>query len=310
MSLSFVIPEDLARDRLDRVLAQVWGESRGAARRAIAAGGVYVEGKRCRSASRSVGPGVQLEVEPDAADIAEWAKANLARNPPRVVHQDPHVVVVDKPAGVPVSPTRQTVHGTVETWLFEQGFKYVALHHRLDRDAQGLLVAAVHRSANAGLAKAFQDRRVRRTYRAILQGSLEGEGDWKHTLVQRRGKRIAVAPGKKGQSMRATWRAIGARGAHTLVRVVLDTGRTHQIRLQSAAEGHPVLGDRLYGGAERGGLRLQASRLELPHPVTGKTLLVDLPEPSAWRGDVDQPPEDVAVQPGEQGRPAEEGAEG
>jgi 23S rRNA pseudouridine1911/1915/1917 synthase len=309
MSLKFVIADDVPRDRLDRVLAAVWGESRGTARRAIDAGGVYVLGKRCRSASRSVGPGVEIEVEPRAAEVADWAKKSLAANPPVLVYRDAHIVVVNKPPGVPVSPTRETVHGTVESWLTEQGFTYVALHHRLDRDAQGLLVVAIHRAANKGLARAFQQRRVRRTYRAVLVGGLQGEGTWKNTLVQRRGKRVAVAPNKKGQSMRATWSTLARRGANTLVRVVLETGRTHQIRLQSVAAGHPVLGDRIYGGSQPGGLRLQASRLELKHPVSGKPLLVELDEPTSWRGE-DDAHDHVAPDPGDQRGAAEEGPEG
>ncbi len=309
MSLSWILPADAAPDRLDRALAEAWGASRGAARRAIDAGGVYVDGTRCRSASRSVGPGARLEVEPDAEEAAARGKEQIAASPPVLVYRDRHVVLVDKPPGVPVSATRQTVHGSVEGWIKDQGFAYVALHHRLDREAQGLLVVAVHKAANQGLARAFQDRRARRTYRAVLLGRLEGQGIWEHDQVQRAGRRVAAPPGRGGQSMRSRWMALRPWGEDTLVRVELDTGRTHQIRLQAAAVGHPVVGDRLYGGAEAGGLRLQAARLELKHPVTGKPLVCDLPIPPSWGGH-DEPPQDVAPDPGDQGGAAEEGAEG
>ncbi len=309
MALSWTVSAGSASDRLDRVVAALWGESRGAARRAVEAGGVYVDGSRCRTASRAIGGGVRIEVEPRAEQAAARGRAILEAQPPRLIHRDRHVVLVDKPPGLPVSATRQTVHGTVEAWLGEEGFGYVALHHRLDREAEGLLAVAVHKAANRGLARAFQERQARRTYRALLGGRLEGEGTWRHDVVQRRGRRVAVEPGRGGKSMVARWRALEPRGPDTLVEVELETGRTHQIRLQSAAVGHPVLGDRLYGGGERGGLRLQAARLELPHPVTGAVLVGSLPEPPSWRGQ-DQGPEDVAPEPGDERGAAEKGPEG
>ena len=327
MGLKWKLEPGAVPGRLDQVLAGLWGASRGAARRAIEAGGVYVDGSRCRTASRSVGPGLKIELEPRAEEAAARGRATLAASLPTIVFRDRYVLVLDKPADVPVAATRQTVHGTVEGWLHEQGFGYVALHHRLDREAQGLLVVAVHKAANAGLAHAFQQRQARRTYRALLRGRLEGEGTWDHMQVQRGGRRVAIDSARGGQRMVSRWRAVAARGDVTLVEVQIDTGRTHQIRLQSAAVGHAVLGDRLYGLGERGGLRLQAARLELDHPVTGRPLAFALPEPASWggpdeppedvappepasQGGQDEPPEGVAPDPRDEGCSAEEGAEG
>lgn len=309
MALTWKLEPGVAAGRLDQVLASLWDESRGASRRAIEAGGVYVDGSRCRTASRTVGPGARIELEPRAEEAAARGRALLEACPPGIIFQDKHLVVVDKPPGVPVAATRQSVHGTVEGWLQAAGFRYVALHHRLDRDAQGLLVVAVHKAANKGLAHAFQVRQARRSYRARLVGSLVGQGTWDHVQLQRGGRRVAVDQAKGGQRMVSRWRAVAPRGGDTLVEVELDTGRTHQIRLQSAAVGHPVRGDRLYGGGEPGGLRLQAARLELRHPVTGRPLSFELPEPASWAGS-DEPPQDVAPDPGHQGGRAEEGAEG
>ena len=83
--------------------------------------------------------------------------------------------------------------------------------------------------------------------------------------------------------MISDWELVASRAPYSLIEVRLTTGRTHQIRLQSAAEGHPILGDRTYGFSEPGGLRLQACRLELDHPLSGKPLSWELPEPEAWR---------------------------
>jgi 23S rRNA pseudouridine1911/1915/1917 synthase len=82
--------------------------------------------------------------------------------------------------------------------------------------------------------------------------------------------------------MKARWTALDRRGSHSLISVALETGRTHQIRLQAAAEGHPIVGDRVYGFGEAGGLRLQASELGLEHPVTGEWMSWELDEPVSW----------------------------
>ena len=272
-----IVPAGSAPDRLDRWLPALTELSRTRARKAIDAGGVYVDGKRCRTQSRLVGPGCRLRVI--------WSDAPPASVGPEpvLVFRDPHLVIVDKPAGVPCQATRVSVHGTVERWVAGQPrVDYVALHHRLDRPAQGLLAVGVSRDANRGLARAFAERLAVRRYRALLAGALEGEGVWEHRFVEEGSDRRAEPWEGEGVPMRSSWRAVERIGPHTLVEVRLETGRTHQIRLQAAAAGAPIVGDRRYGRAEPGGLRLQAFALDLPHPVTDEPLSFVLDPPGDW----------------------------
>ena len=277
------VPDDGLADRLDRWLPRLLEVSRGEARRLIDAGGVYVDGKRCRVQSRTVGPGVALRCRQDAAEVA----ARAAKGPqPVIVHRDDALLVVDKPPGMPTQASRTTVYGTVEAWARAlPGVQYVALHHRLDRDARGLLALAIDRSANKGLAQAFGERLATRRYRARLEGDVDGDaGVWQHSLIERgRSRRAERFSPKRGKGMRSEWTVLDRGEGTTLVEVVLQTGRTHQIRLQARAVGHPVVGDKLYGTPARGGLRLQAFALALPHPVTGEDLSFELPVPEGFR---------------------------
>ncbi len=273
-----VVPPGGAPDRLDRWLPQLTDLSRTRARKVIDAGGVYVDGKRCRTQSRKIGPGTRLR--------AVWSDAppRPVGEAPTLVFRDRDILVLDKPAGVACQATRTTVHGTVEQWAKSlRGVDYVALHHRLDRPARGLLVLGIARRANRELARAFAERIAVRRYRALLSGPVEGDaGTWQHRFVEEAGDRRAEPWTGEGAEMRSEWRVLERIGPKTLVDVRLHTGRTHQIRLQTAAAGAPVCGDRRYGHAEPGGLRLQAYVLELPHPVTGEPLSFTLDEPADW----------------------------
>jgi len=194
---------------------------------------------------------------------------------------------VDKPAGMPVQPTRASVQGTLEAWLESQdGVDYVAFHHRLDRDAQGLICAALDRSANKSLARSFQERLAKRRYRVLVHGRPEAaDGEWKHRQVRRGRKRKAIdwSDEGEGESMVSRWALVEVRTPYALLEVSLVTGRTHQIRLQAAAEGHPIVGDPVYGFSEGGGLRLQACELQIRHPTTGESMSWTLDEPEGWR---------------------------
>lgn len=180
----------------------------------------------------------------------------------RIVFEDRWIVVVDKPHGLPSQAPR---HGGphVVQHLTDAGRDYVALHHRLDTPASGLLVVATHPEANAGLARQFQTHAIQRRYVAVLVGEVAA----------------------------ATWtKPVGGRPAHTEVTprsacvdgvtacdLVPHTGRKHQLRIHAALAGHPICGDRRHGG-EAGRrwprLALHAAHLGLDHPVTG--------DPMAW----------------------------
>lgn len=273
------IPDEAPSDRLDRHLARLAGLSRAEARRRIEAGGVFVEGRRCRVASRRVGPGASIRIESEAPRAVEGE--------PAWVFRDRWLAVVRKPPGMPVQATRASVADTLEAWLHAQPeVRYVALHHRLDRDARGLLAVALDREANRGLAAAFAQRTAVRRYRMLVHGSpAGGAGQWRHREGRRGDARTAEpwSPDGEGREMLSGWSLVEERGPHGLLVARLKTGRTHQLRLQAAAEGHPIVGDRMYGFGEAVGLRLQAFALGLDHPVTGEGMVWELEEPQSWR---------------------------
>ncbi|MCO4772284.1 MAG: RluA family pseudouridine synthase [Deltaproteobacteria bacterium] len=276
------VPQDGEPDRLDRWLPKLLGISRGEARRLIDAGGVYVNGKRCRQQSRHLEPGVELACVMGAHAVAIRAKKGPE---PVIVYRDDALIVIDKPAGMPAQASRATVHGTAEQWVKQlPRVSYVALHHRLDRDAQGLLAFGVDRRANKGLSQAFGERLARRSYRALVEGHVDGElGTWHHSLQEMGRSRRAVAFSPEGgKEMLSDWCVTERGRGSTMLQVSLRTGRTHQIRLQAQAVGHSIVGDTLYGTKDRGGLHLQAFALALDHPVTGEPLSFELPAPAGW----------------------------
>lgn len=173
------------------------------------------------------------------------------------IFADHHIVVIDKPAGLPSQRDREGREGVYE--MLTRRLGRVGLHHRLDVAARGLMVLGRSRPADQGLARQFQERTIKRTYRAVVLGN-PGDGTWRSSI-----------DGKRAVSHFSTLEA----GPTSRIEVRLETGRTHQIRRHASEAGFPILGDRRYGGAagrldDR--LRLLAFRLELTHPVTGELL--------------------------------------
>lgn len=187
--------------------------------------------------------------------------------------EDTWLLVVDKPSGLPTQRTETGEPGLYEALL--KTFPGLALHHRLDRGASGLVLFGKHPDANKGLTAAFRDHTIDRTYLAVLDGEVK-DVRWEKKL--------------DGKDARTDVRALGRGEGATAAEITLHTGRTHQIRRHAALAGRPILGDRRYGG-EAGDrwprLALHAARLALTHPVTGARLVVEAPLPedlvALWR---------------------------
>lgn len=192
----------------------------------------------------------------------------MEADPWREVWRDAFLLIVDKPAGLPSQGTRAGEPGLFD--LLREREAYVGLHHRLDRNASGLLVFTLDPSANAGIAEGLRTGRIRRTYRAALEGDAE-PGSWTWPVDGRPARTDVVVHGR--------------RDGLTEVTCTLHTGRRHQIRVHAAMAGTPVLGDRRYGGdvcRPWPRLGLHAARLELPHPITGDALACVSEAPSGW----------------------------
>lgn len=275
------VPAGTAPERLDKAVARLYGISRGRAMDWIAEGRVRVDGRRAPKGSQVAG-GARIAVELPPPD----APAPQPELPIRIVHADPHLIVADKPAGMPSHPLKPGEKGTAANALVAR-FPELAgvgpqvreggLVHRLDTDTSGLLLAARTEAAYTILRTQFTTRAVEKGYLALVAGELHAAGEIElplaHDPSDSRRMRAASDPawaeehGARPALTRFT--PLERRGGFTLLEVEIPTGVMHQIRAHLAFIGHPLAADALYGGPELAGLRrhfLHAHRLAFAHP--------------------------------------------
>jgi len=239
-----VVPAELAGERLDRALARLApAMSRGQARRLIDEGCVFVASKRTRLCGR-------LLAEGEAIDVYRPVAPRIVLSP-RILEESRGWVVVDKPAGMPVEPTQRGSSGTLLGWLTRELGGEVFVAHRLDVATSGLIVLARARPMLAALNGAFAARLIDRAYVAAVSPpppwvtrTLDAPLDGKHAVTHAAVKTAGV-------------------GA-ALLELALETGRTNQIRRHLTGAGHPVIGDRSFGGASAARLLLHACKLSWP----------------------------------------------
>jgi 23S rRNA pseudouridine1911/1915/1917 synthase len=279
------VPEGLDGERLDAALARMFGLSRASAAELISSGQVLLGGRTAAKSER-VPAGEWLDVTLPAAAPA----APVPRAVPGlvVVYEDDDILVVDKPRGVAAHPTPGWTGPTVLEGLLAAGHTLATsgaaerqgIVHRLDANTTGLMVLAKSEPAYSALKQAFREREVDKRYHALVQGHpdpLRGTIDapiGRHPAGD--GRFAVVAGGRPSVTHYDTLEAF--RGA-SLTEIVLETGRTHQIRVHMAALRHPCTGDRLYGAdpvfAEHLGLTrqwLHAVELGFAHPADGRRM--------------------------------------
>jgi 23S rRNA pseudouridine1911/1915/1917 synthase len=285
MSRELRVPAEAAGERLDVFLAAHAG-SRAAAQRLIDGGHVTVDG--AVKAKRQVLAGGELVLvdEPDpAAPAAAVPDARFA-----IAWEDEHLIVVDKPAGVVVHPARGNRQGTLAQALAGrvaggEDPDRAGIVHRLDRDTSGLLVVARSEPVHSALKRLLARRELVREYLALVEGRPPARrGTIDAPLGRDRRVRTRVSTDTEEPREALTHFEVERALPHdTLLRVRLETGRTHQIRAHLLAIGHPVAGDPEYGARGRHGLErqfLHAARLAFPHPVTGAAVDVSSPLPA------------------------------
>jgi 23S rRNA pseudouridine1911/1915/1917 synthase len=276
--------------RLDRVVAGLDGVgSRTLAARLVEEGRVLVDGAPRHRAFRLL-PGMTVEVDvPDPDDALPEHDPSV---PFAIRYEDEHLLIVDKPAGVVTHPSPGSRDATLVHGLLGRAVVggddplRPGIVHRLDRDTSGLLVAARSQEAHRGLGRLMRRRAIEREYLALVHGRPSARSGRIEAPIGRdpaHRTRMAV-DGNAARPAVTHFVLEEALASFTLLRLRLETGRTHQIRVHLGAIGHPVVGDRTYtpSSAERLGLGrqfLHAARLGFPHPITGEALEVESPLP-------------------------------
>ncbi len=280
----FTVSGETARMRLDQALARQFPtESRSSLQKLIAAGSVLVAG-RPSSPSRRLEAGEEVSVAWPVPVPAMPAPEDIRLD---ILHEDPSILVLDKPAGLVVHPGAGRQGGTLVNALLnydgaafseleEEEGERPGIVHRLDADTSGVMVVARTAGAAAFLKAAFKEHRVHKTYLAIVHGVFDGLGGVVEKPIGRhprqRRKMAVVSDG--GKYALTHYRVLESGTVASLLAVCIMTGRTHQIRVHLASIGHPVVGDRVYGGGRNlppafrrpGRQMLHAWQLELPHP--------------------------------------------
>jgi 23S rRNA pseudouridine1911/1915/1917 synthase len=319
------VPQEAAGQRLDQFLAaQLEGVSRSRVQLLLEQGDVLVDGAQPKPSYKlRGGESIAITGEPHPAPL----KATAEDIPLNVVFEDANLAVIDKPAGMMVhAGSGQTEdarsRGTLVNALLHR-FKALSsasgelrpgIVHRLDKDTSGLIIVAKNDRTHAALAHMFSSRQIRKTYIALVHGALEREKGTITAAIGRDPVRRTRMTTRVQENARAAVshyevvRRLTTRfGRFTLVRVRIETGRTHQIRVHMASIGHPVVGDTLYGAASQlvdqeamqaaqskaarrnanpeqlrlGRNFLHAAELEFAHPLNGKPLALTAPLPGA-----------------------------
>lgn len=286
-------------ERLDRWLTGLAPEfSRNHLQSLIERGCVAADGKPLTKAAHRLRAGQRVEIELQPTDESRAFRAEAMAL--AVVHEDEHLLVVNKPAGLVVHPAPGNWSGTLMNGLLAHHPAVAALPragivHRLDKDTSGLMVVGKTLEAVTALSRQIAAREVHREYLALAHGRIDEafvvEQAMRRDPVSR--VKMAIAPANLGKPARTDVHPLGVGevGGRSIsaVHCVLHTGRTHQIRVHLTHSGHPLVADALYGGAPALGLTrqaLHAARLGFVHPITGEAVSLRAPLPAdlaaAW----------------------------
>ena len=295
--LTATVPDELAGLRLDQALARMFPDySRSRLKDWLLNGVISVEGGPQRPRDAVAG-GERIEFEPRSDVEVEAAPEPIDLN---IVHEDAELLVINKPAGLVVHPGAGNPGGTLLNGLLHhaptlQEVPRAGIIHRIDKDTSGLLLVAKTLTAHTALVRLLADRDISREYLAVCCGVLTGGGTIDQPIARHPVDRTRMSVQQDGRHAVTHFTVEERFRAHTYIRVRLETGRTHQIRVHFAWRRNPLVGDPVYGGrlalpagasdalvaALRGFRRqaLHATRLAFEHPASGEILDLEVPPP-------------------------------
>ncbi|MCV6606141.1 MAG: 23S rRNA pseudouridine(1911/1915/1917) synthase RluD [Porticoccaceae bacterium] len=289
--------------RLDQVAAALFGDySRSRIKQWIDDGSLQVDGQPRKPKDRLVG-GERLTLQATIEPAGQWQAEPIALN---IVYEDDHLLVINKPANLVVHPAAGNYSGTLLNGLLHhcpslENVPRAGIVHRLDKDTTGLMVVAKTLLAHHDLVRQLQARSVKREYEAVVQGTMTGGGAVEAAIGRHPRSRTKMAVLSNGGKDAIThYRLIHKFRDHTHIRLGLETGRTHQIRVHMAHISHPLVGDATYAGRMKlprgasselvellkNGFKrqaLHAASLALVHPDSGDIMEWDAPLPGDFK---------------------------
>lgn len=301
--LSQEVPEGLAGKRLDQIASILFPDySRSRLQEWIKSGELTVDGGAAKTRDKlQGGECLRLRAEPESNTAWQPEAISLP-----IIYEDESLLVIDKPVGLVVHPAAGNREGTLLNGLIHhlpqlESVPRAGIVHRLDKDTSGLMVVAKTLEAHTSLVRQLQERTVSREYQAVTQGVMTGGGSvdaniGRHPRVRTKMAVFSGGGAPRGKQAITHYRVVERFAGHTHIRVKLETGRTHQIRVHMAYLGYPLVGDPVYGGRLKlpkqaspplvSALRnfkrqaLHAASLGLIHPLSRQEMCWETPLPS------------------------------
>ena len=296
--IELIVPETSFNQRVDRVLADLCPDySRSQLQKWLKAGDILIDGRVMVAKEKIVG-GEVIHIQAKPIQRSEFEPEDIALD---IRYEDEHMLILNKPAGLVVHPAAGNWSGTLMNALLahndhQNELPRAGIVHRLDKDTTGLMMVAKDLKSHNALVCALQEREVSREYQALVCGELISGGTIEGNIGRHPKERKKMAVLYEGGKTAITHYRIEQRIVkHALLRVHLETGRTHQIRVHLSWKHHPLVGDKTYGGRLRipsglgedkcNALRqfprqaLHAARLSLNHPVTGEPMSIECEMP-------------------------------